>query len=116
MRSASFLPTPGIATRRTWSPSFNARDQVLRGDARKNIDRQLGPDSRDRQSAARKICFSAQILKAEKLQRVFAHMGMNLQAHRRADLRQAIKNIERNKNLIADAADVDDDFAGDFLR
>ena len=55
-------------------------------------------------------------MKAKQLQRVFAHMGMNLQAYRRAEIRQAVKNVERNENEIADAANVDDHFAGLFLR
>ena len=43
-------------------------------------------------------------------------MGVNLQTHRRANVRQVVKNVERYENLIADAADVYDHFAGLLLR
>ena len=43
-------------------------------------------------------------------------MGMNLQTHRRAEIRQAVKNIERDENQIADTANIDDHFAGLLLR
>ena len=66
--------------------------------------------------SSKKSCFSAEIVKAEKLQRVLANMGVDLQAHRATDVREAIKDVERNKDLIADSANVDDDFAGHFLR
>jgi hypothetical protein len=43
-------------------------------------------------------------------------MGVNLQAHRRADFRQATKDVQWNKHLIADAADIEHDLPGVFLR
>lgn len=58
----------------------------------------------------------SRILKAEKLQRVFANMSVNLQTDRGADFRQSIKNIQGDKYLIADPAHVDHRFAGDLLR
>ena len=115
IRSASFLPTPGIATRRTWSASFNARANSSAGDAGKNVDGELGSDSGHVDQQQEEL-FLLAVLKTEELERVLANVGVDLQAHRGADFRQAIKDVERNKDLIADSAHVDHRFAGDFLR
>jgi len=43
-------------------------------------------------------------------------MGMDLQTHRRADIRQMIKNVKRDKNQITDATDIDNHLARLLLR
>src|SRR5215471_14270863 len=43
-------------------------------------------------------------------------MGMNVKTDGTPDLGQPIENIERDKYLIAHPSDIDDDFAGQFVR
>jgi hypothetical protein len=40
---------------------------------------------------------------------------VNVKSHRRPDLRQTIKNVQWNKDLVADSADIDDDFTWHFV-
>jgi hypothetical protein len=43
-------------------------------------------------------------------------MGMNVKTNRITDLRQSIEDVEGDKYLIADAADIDDDFSRQLVR
>ena len=60
--------------------------------------------------------FLRRLLEAEKLQGILPQVSVNMQPDRRPDLRQMIKHIERDEDLVADSTDIDDDFSCNFLR
>ena len=43
-------------------------------------------------------------------------MGMNVKTDGVADVGQSVEDIERDKYLIADASDIDDDLPGQLMR
>ena len=43
-------------------------------------------------------------------------MSMDVKAHCGANLRQAIKNVERDENLITEASHIDDDLSRQLVR
>ncbi|MNC91857.1 hypothetical protein D3C83_81860 [compost metagenome] len=57
MRSANFLPTPGIDTKRTWSPFRNARASSSAGIPDKILSASLGPIP-DTPIKSKNTCFS----------------------------------------------------------
>src|SRR5262249_5815573 len=53
--------------------------------------------------------------KSEKLKRVFAHVRVNLQRDIRARFAQLVERGQRNRDIVADSAHVDDDGVGVFM-
>ena len=43
-------------------------------------------------------------------------MGVNIEADRGANLRQTIKDRERDKHVVTNSAHIDDHFTRDFMR
>ena len=79
MRSAVFLPTPGMRTRRVDFAADDGPDQVGRGDAGEHLHGQGGADAADRDQLLKQRLF----LRGEKTverKRVFANVRVNAQA------------------------------------
>jgi hypothetical protein len=54
--------------------------------------------------------------KTEKLKGIFPQMSMNVKTDGVADFGESIKDIKRDKDLIAYASDIDNDLAGELMR
>ena len=108
MRSAVFLPTPGIAVSRATSPRSIARDQLARLDARQHRQRQLRADAADADQPLEQLLLERRREPVER-ERVLAHVGVDAQRDLGARLAEPVERRQRHVHVVADAADVDDD-------
>ena len=115
MRSDVFLPTPGIAVSRATSPRSIARNQLARLDAGQHRQRDLRADAADADQPLEQIELERRG-KAVERERVLAHVRVHAQRDVGARLAQAVERRQRHGDVVADAADVDDDPVRLFLE
>ena len=106
MRSATLGPTPGTASIRSTSSRLNRRHQFGRRQHRKNRQRKLGPDVLHlHQEVESALLASAQ--KTVQAERVLAHDLPDFEENFGANRGQPIVGAERDEDLVADAAALD---------
>ena len=78
-------------------------------------ERDLRTDGRDLEQQQEERALGG-VEKAEELERVLAHVGVDVEIHLGAGIRQPIERVQRDEELIADAAGVDDDLLRRLLE
>ena len=107
MRSAVFLPIPGIAWKRAESLSAIARWSSSGERARHDGERHLGPDAADAEELYEERALGC-VGEAVELQSVLAHVEVRLDRH----LGRAVgapQDARGRAHQVADAGDVDDE-------
>ena len=111
IRSAVFLPTPGILVSRATSLPAHRAHQLRGLDAREHRQRELRPDAVDRRSAVRTDRARARVANPYSASASSRTCVCTRSCDRRACFAKRIERRQRHLHVVADAADVDDDAA-----
>ena len=108
MRSAVFLPMPGIAGEPRDVGALHRGHELARLDAREHRDRQLRTDAADGDQPLEELLLELGE-KSVELQRVLAHVRVHAQRDLRPLVADVVVGGERHVHVVADALHVDDD-------
>ena len=110
MRSAVFLPTPGMRGQPRDVLAAHRADQLRRLDARQHRERQLRSDAADRDQPLEQILLERRREPVERDARPRAR-ACACAARPPRRLAEPVERRQRHLHVVADAADVDDDAA-----
>ena len=115
IRSAVFLPTPGIRTSRCTSPLRIALIRSSRRESGKDGDRQLRADAADRDELLEQNLLVGRG-ESEEGNRILAHVRVDAEPHLGAGLRQMRVGGHRDGDVVTDALHVDNHLVGMLLE
>ena len=107
MRSAVFLPTPGIAVSRATSLRRDRPHQLRGSMPESTASASFGPMPLTAISRSNRSLLERR-REPEERERVLAHVRVDAQRDRRARLAERVERGQRHLHVVADAADVDD--------